>query len=945
MLHSVRLTAHLSTNHTVRVAARLMALCAVASTVLVVSAGPAAAQAGSTATISEIYYNAPGTNEGMEFVEITNRTGATVDLGGYEIDGGIGYTFVAPTLLAPGAHLVLAASSVDFEAKFGFAPDGDYSRELSNQSEVLVLFDDAGAVVDRVQYFDTAPWPVTADGDGDSLQLIDTSIDNDQAAPWRAGPPTPAAENRPNSSVVFSPERGFFNSSVSVTLSPTVPGATIQYALNGGTWRTYTGPLNMADNGGVRGLSARTVLGGVTSSTQTHSYVFAPDRGTPVIVKWNNGMQSVDGDAWTGSFEFIAPPSVPLPSVGANAGWRANQAGINAGDSEKVYFRSEYGDSTLKADLFSDVAIDGHELVPEIDQLALRNKQGDATHVKQCISHDALASLGLLSPHCRFVHLYEDGSLSGVRQMQERPETGYMEAYTDHDKSLWNSTNWTTDNLLGDVKAAAEQSTLDAVRQVANLDHFIGYSLVDFLAADGDGWWKKNWRLTGPIDGSAANGDDFAWHFFVWDEDDTWGSSSWRPSTTNQWPRQPYEGPEFLFVELMDLLEFRYLWADAAECAYRNGGPLTQEVMYSRVVERVNELAQLGQTNAAFLTTMSTWMDKRSTWLFTQFVNDGMYPQASPVALSPAGGALLPGQPVQVTVPAGRQIWYTLDGSDPRNPNGSLNPRAIQLVGNTLPLHAGSHQVLVRSYDPSNSDVFQRWSAACPVNFERQIASDAVVINELAYNPADHGEIGDPARVDGDLFEFIELYNPTAAPIAMTGWQFADGVDYTFPTGTLLGGGDYMVLANDPTRFAQRYGFAPDGVYQGNLSNAGEALRLVNGQGTIIDNVVFDDVDPWPVDADGTGPSLVLIDTSANNYLPGSWRASQTEHGSPGAANRLFELGDVDTDGDVDAADVNALLDAITRDTVSALVESVADVDSDRTVGLRDAQMLAQQIN
>ena len=72
------------------------------------------------------------------------------------------------------------------------------------------------------------------------------------------------------------------------------------------------------------------------------------------------------------------------------------------------------------------------------------------------------------------------------------------------------------------------------------------------------------------------------------------------------------------------------------------------------------------------------------------------------------------------------------------------------------------------------------------VNFEalesRQLlagdAAASVVINELHVNPANETQ----------LIEFVELYNPSTEAVDLSGWFFADGIDYTFPDGTSLAG-------------------------------------------------------------------------------------------------------------------------------------------------------------
>ena len=54
---------------------------------------------------------------------------------------------------------------------------GQFTRNLSNKGEKLVLADGFGNVIDSVSYSDQPPWP-NADGNGYYLELIDPFSDN-----------------------------------------------------------------------------------------------------------------------------------------------------------------------------------------------------------------------------------------------------------------------------------------------------------------------------------------------------------------------------------------------------------------------------------------------------------------------------------------------------------------------------------------------------------------------------------------------------------------------------------------------------------------------------------------------------------------------------------------------------------------------------------------------
>ena len=91
------------------------------------------------------------------------------------------------------------------------------------------------------------------------------------------------------------------------------------------------------------------------------------------------------------------------------------------------------------------------------------------------------------------------------------------------------------------------------------------------------------------------------------------------------------------------------------------------------------------------------------------------------------------------------------------------------------------------------------------------------------------------------------------------------------------------MVAKDAVQFQATYGFAPAAVYGGNLSNSGETVALRDSTVATIDSVSFLDVDPWPVKADGTGPSLELVDATLDNNDPLNWAAATNVPAAPRA--------------------------------------------------------------
>lgn len=68
---------------------------------------------------------------------------------------------------------------------------------------------------------------------------------------------------------------------------------------------------------------------------------------------------------------------------------------------------------------------------------------------------------------------------------------------------------------------------------------------------------------------------------------------------------------------------------------------------------------------------------------------------------------------------------------------------------------------------------------------------------------------------------------------------------------------------------------------------SGELVRIYNNAGTLIDQVLYDDADPWPTGPDGNGPTLELIHPSLDNAQAQSWMSSP-DHGTPGQKNSVW---------------------------------------------------------
>jgi hypothetical protein len=141
--------------------------------------------------ITKINYNPVSSgiipSDSLEFIEITNNSNLTVNLTGiYLRELGTTYQFPANSTITANVKIKLASSAKYFELMYGVKPFGQFTRNLSNKSEIITLADAFGNVIDQLEYLDYWPWPMAADGYGSYLELMNVNYDNSMSSSWKA---------------------------------------------------------------------------------------------------------------------------------------------------------------------------------------------------------------------------------------------------------------------------------------------------------------------------------------------------------------------------------------------------------------------------------------------------------------------------------------------------------------------------------------------------------------------------------------------------------------------------------------------------------------------------------------------------------------------------------------------------------------------------------------
>ncbi len=175
----------------------------------------------------------------------------------------------------------------------------------------------------------------------------------------------------------------------------------------------------------------------------------------------------------------------------------------------------------------------------------------------------------------------------------------------------------------------------------------------------------------------------------------------------------------------------------------------------------------------------------------------------------------------------------------------------------------------------------RRRSLACIAILAAALSTSAtagVVINEVRSRPAG--------------MEFLELYNPGASSVDLSGWSLGPAIHFTFPQGVSLEPGEYLVVARSPDTLRARGPAIPErvrvfGWESGDLS-AGGPLRLLDPAA-----VVQSAVSEVAFDSGAAGSSSELLNPSLPGVSARAWRASVKPGGTPGAPNSRFHSGPI----------------------------------------------------
>jgi hypothetical protein len=636
------------------------------------------------------------------------------------------------------------------------------------------------------------------------------------------------------------------------------------------------------------------------------------------------------------SLEVIYPDDTKGEQV--NCGARIHGGASRSLDLGKLSFRlvfkDKYGPSQWHYPVFGTYS----NATDHFDDLVLRANgqegwvggRSDSTYLRDTFARETLLAMGSVASHSQWFHLYLNGLYWGIYELVERPDASLSSAYFGGDKDDWDAVTvgltegraangdlnaWATllarcrvdlstaTNYMRLLGRNADGTPNPALPIYLDVRNMIDYMILNFYMAMND--WPDNNYWTGRKRTAPSTG----FKFYPWDAD-------FSMDNVTQNIVEVFTGVAAPYGACRRNPEFRMLFADRLHKHFSKGGALYVDRLkpawdprspernvpaarFARLCDGIRralvaESARWGDHRPratpatrdldwqpAINGMLTNFLSLRRNIVMQQFYGAGLASTVEAPEFSQPGGAVPLGYRLSITnfSPSGT-IYYTLDGSDPRQLGEALNPSASAYAGPIELSRATTVRARVR--------LTTRWSAIVEGDFYLQHDFSKLQLSEVMYNPPKDG------AVDGDEFEFLELKNTGPELLDLTGLTFTRGLDFTFTNGTVLAPGQYFVLVRNPAQFAAHYPAAPwHGLYPNKLDNNGETLALGTPLGATVFSVRYDNAAPWPAEADNSGLSLQRMTFNLAATNPVSWLAAPP---TPGAALPPG-LNDSDDDG------------------------------------------------
>lgn len=417
---------------------------------------------------------------------------------------------------------------------------------------------------------------------------------------------------------------------------------------------------------------------------------------------------------------------------------------------------------------------------------------------------------------------------------------------------------------------------LDQVGQFLDLENYTDYIIAESWIGNND-WPYNNIRVF------RNSSTGYRWQYAVQDVEWSMLPNGWTDATTDHIQYMlGYNSPYVIYWEnLMQNSDYRPYFinrfADLMNTNYLYSvtGPMEEEIYSYQFPEMAAEFARWGNSNISAYTSnhniLRSQLEIRSGYVRDHIQNHFSLAQQVEVTLDvqPEGAGQIK---ISTIVPV-NYPWQGIYFSD--------NPVKITALAN--PGYRFSHwsdNSLIS--DPENPEFIADLTGSTSsftAHFEASNENfNGVTISEIHYKNG----------VNENSTDWIELFNGSASPISLSGWYFTDSDTlhrYLFGSAAQIEANSRLVVAYDPGDFRSMYPEVTNytGPFDFKLGTPLDAVNLYNNVDSLVAEVNYSDIYPWPLNGDETGRTLELRNPAGDLNDPSNWFAGCIG-GSPGSS-------------------------------------------------------------
>ena len=792
----------------------------------------------------------------VDWIELQNDGAEPVNLTGWSLSDSSGdprkWFFPDGTTIAAGGYLLVLASGVDPAQQATTFVHANF--QLSANGEFLGLYDADGNPATEFnpefpKQYDFHSYGIDPGGVGAYGYLRDPTPGYANAGPFLSG-----RAKAPD----FSPEGGFHDGALSVTLSSTTAGATIRYTTDGSEptaahGSAYTSPISLTPINDKTGhvIRARSFAPGmIPSKVKTHTFlidqhpnlrssaalifsgdddrtfykkhgIMAIEGGTYVSNRWQaDGINSYNipfnrgrayerplhlelyyGDGRTG---FREDAGVRLSSSNYS---RPRLRLTNTDDSPwpsnatqkpsfNLYFRNDYGSEAIDYQWISD-----DYAVDHFEQLRVRAGKNDIRNpfIADEVMRRLYTDMGQASSNGINTAVYVNGELKGFFNLTERLREPFFQAH--HNSSEEWDVRQVGDFANGDSAKWNEMVTLlqldlTVLANYQAVQQMLDVdNLIDYLLLNIYGsTW--DWPQNNWV-AARERSNTGLYRFYVWDAEGAIGRNRAPSYDTIQTDliNKNNDIPR-IFKYLRNSPEFRLRWADRIQKHFFNGGALDdRDTLNSHVRTHWDELTATHQPLLSYVHNETVNPSRIITWTH------------------PSTGKRTYLFGPNNTHFANHGLWPDLRAPDFSQHGGDVPDAYVLTISHSGPADAVVYTTTDGS-DPrlpggSISPQAIPYDSGLPLGGGRtRVLSRVYVPSTGEWSPLNEAEFQasiSPVLINEllshtDLPEVdsIELFNPGPTPVDIGGWfltdDYSDPGKYQIPEGTTIAAGGYLVF-------------------------------------------------------------------------------------------------------------------------------------------------------